>query len=437
MSVPRAAPGAEARRGMARPPSPCLEAMPRALQHELCAPVDGSPEARLEALERQQKADHILFNAIKSNLDSIHKVTTHVHNQVKAGERTRAEHTEMGVQLRKELYMVRDKLGGDIKTVADAVSTEVPKLLAQQIAAAMAKIEIIDGHVQILQQQSAGLSESNTKMTKYLEELHSERPREGAVVAEAFGQVKNEVNRVRDLVQQIEQKPGQVMAQNVFQGEILTKEMLATLCDMHQKILNLDQVYGSYNAMFARVEQTHVLTEALSTSCAEFTQRILTLEENIPLPAHGADYGASLVLVLVPCGSTSGRRSVELRHRPKDADKEHAAAALAAPIPQPRRGTLGALLLPRVLQACRAAPAARQTRGSRRCLAGMASAIASTSRSCRTARRPWNDERHNIKEYLTLKDAPIHGVHSVEFMEQKQHAQHRPWRHGAGRGVCP
>ena len=215
-----------------------------------------------------------------------------MHNQVKAGERARAEHTEMGVQLRKELYMVRDKLGGDIKTVADAVSTEVPKLLAQQIAAAMAKIEIIDGHVQILQQQSAGLSESNTKMTKYLEELHSERPREGAVVAEAFGQVKNEVNRVRDLVQQIEQKPGQVMAQNVFQGEILTKEMLATLCDMHQKILNLDQVYGSYDAMFARVEQTHVLTEALSTSCAEFTQRILTLEENIPLPAHGADYGA-------------------------------------------------------------------------------------------------------------------------------------------------
>ncbi len=80
-SAPRSSTGPETRRGLPRPPSPCLEPTDRGLQHELCGPVDGTPEARLEALERQQKVDHLLFNAVKGHFDSLHHFAAHIYEQ--------------------------------------------------------------------------------------------------------------------------------------------------------------------------------------------------------------------------------------------------------------------------------------------------------------------------------------------------------------------
>ena len=273
MSQPRTAIATSTRRGMQRPPSPALEAVPRTLQHELHSPDDASGEARLAALERQQKADHIFFNALTQNVLNMHKVTQHVHEQVKVVQRAHDEHTQMGVQLRKELYMVRDKLNDDCKAVVGAMSSGLPQLIEQQMAAAQARIEALEGQVKIL-------AESHAKMGSYLENLHKERPAEGAVVAEAFNQVSTEVGRVRDMVNQLEHKPPAMAVPTVFQGEILTKEMVTAMRDIHYKVMNLDQVYSSYTAMYQRVEQNGTMIEALSNGCAELTQRVDTLEGN-------------------------------------------------------------------------------------------------------------------------------------------------------------
>ncbi len=296
-SAPRGTGGA-APRGMTRPPSPCLEALPRGMTHELCTPAANTPEARLEALERQQKVDHLFLNTVKSTLGDLHKFTEHSDVKLKNLKQSLDEHTQIGVQLRRELYSVRDNLSKDVNQVATAVTSEVPKVIEQQLATAQAKVEMIDGQVKVLQQHTSEVAEHGAKMGTYLEHLHGERPREGQTVVDAFNQINNEVGRVKDVVNQLEHKQPQLNVPTVFQGEVLTKEMLAVLDGMHRKIAGMDQVYNSYNVMYGRVAKNTAMAEALSTSCAEFVQRILTLEENAPSLSP-----ASAAPIAQPCGA--------------------------------------------------------------------------------------------------------------------------------------
>ncbi len=269
LSVPRQLTGA-ATRGMARPPSPALDPAPRGIEHELCAPAGDSVEARLVALEQQQKTDHLYFAKIRSTLDNLHQYVEHTATKLKVAQEDQAQHAQLGLQLRRELYSTRDKVSLDLKAVAD--------VLDHQIAARMAAIE---AQMAAMQQRADESHEVEAKMEAYLTKLDSDRPKEGQIVADAFAQVQGEFGRVKEMVGKFEHGVSASPMPTVFHqhGEVLTKEMIETLDWMHKKVGGMDQLYGSYNTMFARVMQTSMVTEALSTSCAEFVQRLLALEE--------------------------------------------------------------------------------------------------------------------------------------------------------------
>ena len=98
MSVPNAA------RGQARLPPPALGAPPRDDEHQLCAAEDGSVEARLKALERQQKADHLYFVKIRETLGTLHDHSVHSTQKSEAFRNDLDGNSQVGIQIRRELY---------------------------------------------------------------------------------------------------------------------------------------------------------------------------------------------------------------------------------------------------------------------------------------------------------------------------------------------
>ncbi len=287
--------GAGGLRGMARPPSPAIEVAPKELAHQLMAPTGASGEDRLDALERQQKHDHIHFQTLERALQGMFTVLDHHSQKLKDGQQAREEHAQMGFNLRKEIYSVRDKLETELRDAGGVITTQLPAIIEQAATGLTARIAASEALL-------AQLQTSNAKHAEYLNELHAARPREGQAVAEGFQQVSQEVGRVKDIISQIENK---TTAQNIFSPDnvTLTKEMMEALGDMYIKVNGMAQLYNSYTAMYMKVEQNTVLAEALSTSCAEFVKRLDALDEHV-LNDAPQDSGGSAQWRAGTCGTS-------------------------------------------------------------------------------------------------------------------------------------
>ena len=266
--------GAAGARGLQRPPSPAIDVAPNELMHQLMAPTGTSGEERLDALERQQKHDHVHFQNVGRLMQNVLKVMEHQSHKVKDAQQASDEYVQMGLTLRREIYSVRDKLEAELRSAGGIIETRLPAVIEQAATGLTARIAATET---LLEQ----LKNSNAKHAEYLNELHAARPKEGQAVVDGFQQVTQEVGRVKDLISQIE---GKAATQNIFPQDstTLTKEMMDALTDMYLKVNSMAQLYNSYGVMCQKVEQNALLSEALSTSCAEFVRRLDALDKHVP-----------------------------------------------------------------------------------------------------------------------------------------------------------
>ncbi len=292
MSLPRSTQP----RGMPRPPSPAVE-RPRQLDHELCAPTSGTPEARLEALERQQKVDHLYFAGIKQALESAYTVSEHHAGKLRQVQQGMAEYREMDVQLRREIYM-RGQIEGEVKqaivNINAKILADLPGIVEQ---GAGAKLKNLEDQFKVLQGHTNEMSDREKLMGQYLQELHGERPKEGQAVPETFKQFGQEVGRVREMVNKLEQRTTEGN-DNVFRGhgEILTKDMLNSLSDMHKKFALID-------GMNVRIEQSIRAGIEVGNNCAGLSQRLDTIDQSIIQIESNQVNGAAIEQT---CGGAGG-----------------------------------------------------------------------------------------------------------------------------------
>ncbi len=115
---------AGALRGLARPPSPPVQTA--GPEHLFMSPAGQSGEDRLDALERQQKYDHSHFQALDRLLQDLFKFVDHPNEKVKQVQQSQAEHAQMGLNLRRELYGMRDKLEADLHSAGGILETRTP-----------------------------------------------------------------------------------------------------------------------------------------------------------------------------------------------------------------------------------------------------------------------------------------------------------------------
>ena len=237
-------------------------------------PVSASGEDRLDALERQQKHDHMHFQAMGKTLQNVLQVVAHQGAKFKELQQASAEHTQMGLNLRREIYAMKGKVEGELRSAGGTIEARLPGIIEQAASGVAARIAATEASVE-------QLKSFTEKHVEYLNVLQEARPKEGQALAEGFQHVSQEVGRVRKLVGQMEAKTA--MHGNVFKPDstALSKEMLDALRDMHAKVNGMAQLYHSYNAMYQKLEQNIVATESLGSGWAEMASRIDNVEAGL------------------------------------------------------------------------------------------------------------------------------------------------------------
>ena len=197
MTNPRAA-SAGATRGMARPPSPAMSTagIP---EHRAFSPTDATVEARLAALEMQQSHDHAYLGKVREVVTNLEHVTEHHKDKLKQAREEMHEHTQMGFQLRQELFATRDKLDESLKAGIIEASQHLAKGLDT-------KLQDIEGALKAMQTTMTNTTERENMMAQYLEGLQGTRPQEGQAIIETFRRVDHELGSVKERIQAYEHK---------------------------------------------------------------------------------------------------------------------------------------------------------------------------------------------------------------------------------------
>ena len=263
----------------------------RADEHELIIPVDGSSEARLRALEAQQKVDHAYFTKVKETLGILHNRSMLAEKKLDDLNSGQENYVQLGVQLRRELYGFRDKVDGEIKDTHGMIRDQLGTKLAT-IGGQIAKLQSHVEESKIMEQ----------KFTAYLESLESQRPQEGKTISEAFQSAASEVNRVKQLVQQFEQHNPKVFQQN---GAGLTKEMLETMDWMYKETINHSEQLKAVPELVVRATEMQTILEGIQGGYTGVTQRVNAIEQFM------AGAGAA--------GHASATRPAGIRRRRDDA----------------------------------------------------------------------------------------------------------------------
>ena len=284
---PASLPRPPSRRTTQRAPSPAIrDASARPDAHQVFVAGGPSADERLAALEQQQKVDHEYFVRIRETLEQLQRDAVHRDGKVKDVEANQNNHLQVGVQIRRELYGVRDNLQGEL----NKVNLVLQDTVQQKFTALDAQVNVLQGHV-----ESAKAMEA--KFTTYLNSLEEQRPQEGKTLTEAFQAVSSEVNRVKQMVGQIEQPN-----MNVFQHQVngvVTKDMVDALRWIQSKVMNHDMQFTSLPELITRMTTYSATVDALGASFAGFTTRLADMEQynaaagpSAGTPSQGTGAGA-------------------------------------------------------------------------------------------------------------------------------------------------
>ncbi len=263
--------GSPARIALRAPPRPRLGVS----EHWVVETAGLQQAEQLAALVQQQGVDHEQFRSIGAAMARLADVVGKQQSTIDDLAEQLKGTTNGGLQLRKELYSVRDTLMG-------AGGNDMRLELQQRVIG-------VETAVKTLHEQLKADSAVGTRMAAYLEHLDGTRPQDGHEIVTGFKNVAEAISQVEARVQHFEAAAGHVMTAQPS-GIPVTKPMMARLDEMHVKVAQLDNFYGHYNAMNKRVNENSDYIRHMDTLISQLS---LTVAEGqgVNLPAQSATTG--------------------------------------------------------------------------------------------------------------------------------------------------
>ena len=204
-----------------RASSPAIRRLPLH-ERQVVAPESESLDARVKALETQQRIDHAYIGELV-------KTVQEVMNTVEADHRKAAEFTQMGLDLRKEVFTVKHEL----HQIAGIAHDQFIKTRIERIEHIMTAMET---HI-------VTVAEREGRVEQCVSEMHGSRPREAEAIHQALKAQSTEISQVKDLVNMFEgYRAAQTVVTTVPTQPELTPAMRATLDDMYNEIKQIKSV---------------------------------------------------------------------------------------------------------------------------------------------------------------------------------------------------
>ncbi len=270
-------------RGMVRPPSLDASRVAQLDEHTQYTPVDGSPDARLLNLERQANYDHSYLMNVRSTVNEI-------IDFMRLNEERTKEGVQLGIQMRRELYAVRDGIPGALdlkfKEMTDAMPEQIRQISDHVIVPVIEqRIDQVSKAIVELQTRTAHLDDRNKHLEHYMEELHGQRPQEGRKVVQTFLEMGQEVLSVKEMVKNLEAKTNVVRGPPIDHGATLSQENIRQLNVMYQKTEALDVIYAGYDNMVGRVNAAYDLAEKANSIQTNLVGRLDAMEVHLMVSA--------------------------------------------------------------------------------------------------------------------------------------------------------
>ncbi len=296
-----------------RPPSPSLErtVIPN---HELIAPAEDDPQARLKALEKQQHVDHALFANIIAAVRGVQTAVERCKAKQDEDEKTKGDNLTLGMKLRAEVYAIRDGLGEDIKRVtAQAIPNGVAQLMQQGVGAAIgnaieAKFAQMETLFAQLQGHVAHFAGREGQVEEYLNAQSDKKTLEEQAVEGAFKTMDAKLSQVGEMVHRFEAQARTGTAVAAGQYNVpFTTAMRDSMHDIHAKIQQLDVMKVNYTELQNKVGNVTTGIENINGVATAQHARIEVLERIVaehtaaiyapPPPATAAPRAGRLDLV--------------------------------------------------------------------------------------------------------------------------------------------
>ena len=231
---------------MARSEPSAIPRMPTAGHTIVEVTGEKNVEARLTALEQQQRQDHAFLNGLVQDLRGLAQVVELQHGNVKDIDTGLQEHARVSFELRKEVFAMKQNFESKNFAPDDVFKVGTGQVIASKLVQIEAIMEVMKNFV-----ESVGAREGKVEQT--ILEIQGERPIEGQAIREAFQQQSSEISQVKNLVKQFEQNPtaapGAVVAGNI----VFTKEMCDTLGQMYYRVCGLETGAGFTNERIGTV----------------------------------------------------------------------------------------------------------------------------------------------------------------------------------------
>ena len=267
------------RRGRHRPPSPVVNraSIP---DHGMVTPENATSEARLQALERQQAKDHVVFAEVISAVRSLQDVAEHQKAKHLQLVKDKDEYVGMGMRLRQEMYVIRDTLNENIKQVtAQAIPDGVKQLMQQ--GAGLAIGQAIEGKFSQLESlfvQLTGHVENLTnregQVEQYLNEQSGVKTLEEQAVEGAFQHMDAKLSQVGEMVRRFETQGNPVTAMNIP----FTVAMRDSMADIHKRMKAVDDLTPGCQALWDKANVATAAIESLSNASMTQHAKIKELE---------------------------------------------------------------------------------------------------------------------------------------------------------------
>ncbi len=221
-------------------------------------------EGKMKMIVEQQKMDHEFLHQVAAAVRALGGAVADERAQRVTGIE---EATQLGVNLRRELYAVRDQIGETIQRKIPEATQEIFTkggpgfILGSKLEEAQTALAVLQLHV-------ASLTNQEEQVENYITGLHQERPREGQAIE---GFVHSEVGQVREMVKKLETS-GVVGGTNLHYVPF-TKEMgehIRKLEDtINQHTYQVNEQQRGYNLMAETINK-------LQTEQGGHAQRLLT-----------------------------------------------------------------------------------------------------------------------------------------------------------------
>ena len=276
------------RLGLPRMRSPSLGPAPvhRPL---VVVPQSDTPEARLAALEQQRVGDHRVMHELVAAIIGVRDVVADMKLKQNAQEAALQDQLNMGLQLRRDLFAIRDQTAASVNEASHTAQTATMTHMATVIEAKFAQLDELTANLKG-GLETLGLRESQVEHV--IQAQHSDLPKHDEIISGAFTQLDNKISHVAAMARRFD---GTQVPRATGGVAIFTVAMMKDMETIHQKIQGIDAQISS--------EVTRGLAPAYE-QLAQVHVKTLTIDENFAAMENAMTVQANAIMTLQTTGST-------------------------------------------------------------------------------------------------------------------------------------